>query len=693
MDGPTLVLAGAGAGKTRVLTERTAALVQTHHVLPERILVVTFTNKAAREMKARLSRLIGESAVQRLWIGTFHAVCGRLLRHDIQRLGYTPAFVIYDSEDQEKLLREVLTELGYDSRTARSWLRQISALKNKGLMVAAFRAGAHDFEQLALARIYARYQERLALSNALDFDDLLLLTLRLLEQEAELCQRWQAHFQYLLVDEYQDTNQVQFQLLRLLAQQHRNLFVVGDVDQSIYSFRHADFQIILGFQADYPEAQIIKLEHNYRSRAPILAAANTLIAHNRDRFDKVLIPTRTGGTPLQVCESSNEYLEADFVIRQVQKLLNAGVSPGEICILYRTNAQSRLFEEKLIQHQIPHQLIGAFRFYERKEVKDLIAYLRVLWNPLDDLSLKRILNTPRRGIGRKSQDKLEQLAEREGLSLWDTLNNPVLLSSSSAKIRTLLATFIGWLNSLRAQASSTSPAELLERIYQQSGYAAEIQQDDPLAAEERDGYIQSLIQAAREYSSLFPEGSMGGFLEQIALMSDVDQLRQESRLVTLMTIHAAKGLEFDWVSVTGLEEGIFPHHRAVIAEEAGEDAPIEEERRLMYVAMTRAREGLSLSYARQRTFQGSPRYQSPSRFLEEIEQHLPAVSTLPLELSPATATPPAGLSEGERVWHPRWGEGRIEQLIGNEKRPIAIVLFTQGKRILDLRSAELSRLS
>lgn len=703
--GPMLVLAGAGAGKTRVLTHRVAFLIEKMQIPASRILVVTFTNKAAKEMKERLLGLLGQAAVDRLWIGTFHSICGRLLRQEIHRLGYTSSFVIYDTDDQEKLLKEILNALDLEPKQARSWQRRISGLKNRGLRPAEFRREAHDFQDLTLARIYDLYQERLARNNALDFDDLLMLTLRLLEEQPDLRERWQQHFLHLLVDEYQDTNRVQFNLLRLLAQKHRNFFVVGDVDQSIYSFRHADFQIILGFQADYKDAVIIKLEENYRSKKPILAAANTLIDFNRDRFDKVLLSTRGEGEPLQYHEARSEYQEADFVVRQIQRLMERGHSPGEICVLYRTNAQSRLFEERLIQNGIPHQLIGAFRFYERKEIKDLLAYLRVIHNPLDDLSLKRLLNTPKRGIGAKTQQGLEHRAEREGLSFWDTLCSPNCLSEVPAKARTALKNLMQWLQTLREQPPATV-SELIQSVYTGSGYAEEIRKGDPTEAEERESHIESLIQAAREYQENLPKGNLGGFLEQVSLMSDIDSLKEEGRLVTLMTIHAAKGLEFPVVFVTGLEEGVFPHSRSIAAEENGEDGPIEEERRLMYVAMTRAEDLLWLTHAQQRTFFGAPQYQQPSRFLEEIEAHLPESkesSSLwhpseptvrnTFQAEPPTPSSNQSLSEGCRVFHSQWGMGRVEKITGSGSRKIVIVAFGSGigKRILDLNSAPLER--
>lgn len=707
-NGPLLVLAGAGAGKTRVLTQRIHYLIHHHRVHPSRILVVTFTNKAAREMKERLALLLGEKVVQKVWMGTFHSVCLRLLRQEIERLHYARRFVIYDPKDQEKLLKSVMESLSMDPREVkpRQWLKKISGLKSQGLLPADYRKQDLDFQDMSLLNLYEHYQEQLAIHNALDFDDLLLLTLQLLRQFPDLRQRYGQHFQYVLIDEYQDTNPLQFEIMRLLAEPQNNIFVVGDVDQSIYSFRHADFQIILRFQNDYPNAECIKLQENYRSTRQILEAANTLIDHNRDRFDKVLIGTRGDGAPIQLKKVANEYQEADYVLAQIQRLQSQGqYDYGDICVLYRTNAQSRLFEERLVQSHIPHQVLGAFRFYERKEIKDLMAYLSVLHNPLDNLNLKRIINTPKRGIGVKTLLSLEREAERRELSLWDALSNTTVLESLSKKAAKVLGEWVTWLNRLRQDALPLDV--LIERIYHESGYEASLAGDEEFF-ESRDHNIQSFIQAAREFKGEGGTQELGDFLQHLALISDVDGLKEKNKLVRLMTVHAAKGLEFPVVFVTGLEEGIFPHLRSIDAENLGDDGPIEEERRLMYVAMTRAESQLYLTAARKRTQHGEAHYQEASRFLEEIEAHLPqssgstsrrAVAPLIPVPTPVSEAPSAGaeslsLASGDQVLHPDFGQGEVDKVYQSGARPIAIIAFGDGfgKRILDLRNAPLQKL-
>jgi DNA helicase-2/ATP-dependent DNA helicase PcrA len=708
-QGPALVLAGAGAGKTRVLTHRIAHLIQNHGIAPSRLLVVTFTNKAAKEMRERLTNLLGEPYVRRLWVGTFHAICSRILREEIEALGgYNRRFAIYDPDDQEKLMKQTLERLDLDLKQykPRAQLKRISELKNKGLRPADFRNQAFDFSDRTLARIYDTYQEALGLNNAVDFDDLMLLTLQLLNTQPALRERYQQHFQFILVDEYQDTNPVQFELLQVLAQKSHNLFVVGDVDQSIYSFRNADFQIILRFQEDFKNARVIKLEENYRSRRPILAAANSLINHNRERFDKILIGTRGDGPPIHYHEAASEYAEADYIVRQIQKLvLDQGHSYGDCCVLYRTNAQSRLFEERLVRLGIPHQLIGAFRFYERKEIKDLMAYLSVLHNPLNSLALRRVINTPKRGIGPKTLQTLDRAAEKDGLSLWDALQSPNILSQASPKNRATLTELMQWLGTL---TTAEHPVSLLiERIYRESGYQADIRSDDE-RGEDREAYVESFIQAAREYESGSDTPTLDGFLEHIALVSDIDALKDEGRLVTLMTVHGAKGLEFPFVFVSGLEEGVFPHQRAINEEEEGLDGPIEEERRLMYVAMTRAQEQLFLSHARMRTTHGQSHVQYPSRFLEEIAAHLPKQKASPPapkkksyaelwdEVDPAPKTTRRSklkLQEGDDVFHAEWGYGCVLQVTEQGSRQTAVVAFQGkiGKRILDTAVAPLEK--
>lgn len=704
--GPLLVLAGAGAGKTRVLTQRVHHLIQHHRVHPSRILVVTFTNKAAREMKSRLEQLLGEKTVQKVWMGTFHGVCLRLLRQEIERLGYARHFVIYDPTDQEKFMKTVMAQLDLDPRETRprQWLKKISGLKSQGLLPVDYRKQDLEFHELTLLKLYETYQEQMALHNALDFDDLLLLTLQLLKRFPDLQERYGNHFQYVLIDEYQDTNPLQFEVMRLLAQPQNNIFVVGDVDQSIYSFRHADFQIILRFQNDYANAACIKLQENYRSTRAILEAANTLIEHNRDRFDKVLIGTRGQGSPINLKKVANEYQEADFVIAEIRKLQQFGqYDYGDMCVLYRTNAQSRLFEERLVQGHIPHQVLGAFRFYERKEIKDLMAYLSVLYNPLDTLNLRRIINTPKRGLGIKTLQNLDREAERQDQTLWDALSNTTVLEGVSKKAQKTLIEWVTWLKKLRSE--SLPLATLIERIYLESGYEAELASDEE-SFESRDHNIQAFIQAAREFKTDTPEQELGDFLQHLALLSDVDSLKEKNQLVRLMTVHAAKGLEYPVVFVTGLEEGIFPHMRSIESENNGDDQPIEEERRLMYVAMTRAENELYLSCARKRMQHGEAHYQEASRFLEEIEAHLPkgnkskssdsfsSSSFSPLIPVPELIQDPVEvICAGDTVLHPDFGQGKVEKVYQSGSRSIAIIVFSDGygKRILDLRTAPLQK--
>lgn len=696
-QGAALVLAGAGAGKTRVLTQRVAHLIRNHQISPSRILVVTFTNKAAKEMKARLQSQLGEELVKRVWVGTFHAICARLLRQEIHRLGYTSSYVIYDTDDQVKLIKEVLNHMNLDDKKfrPRQLLRQVSRFKNQGWSTTEAKKQAFEFAEQIAASVYEAYQEKLAFNNALDFDDLLILTLTLLKDNPDLCFRYQQHFEHILVDEYQDTNAVQFALVRLLAHRHHNLFVVGDVDQSIYSFRHADFQIILRFQEDFPGAKVIKLEENYRSTRHILEAANTLISNNRERFEKTLISIRGEGEPLRYYAARNGYNEVDKVVQEIQNLSLKGHTYGDFCILYRTNAQSRLFEERLIKHNIPHQLIGGFRFYDRKEIKDLMAYLKVLYNPLDSLSLKRVINTPRRGIGAKSLQNLEQLSEKEGLSLWDTLRSEHVLQQLSKKLQKNLSEFTGWLGDLRDQKMRL-PA-LIEAVYTRSGYQAEIEKLESQEQEDKLSYIESFIQAAYEFEHQKGSQDLGEFLEHLALISDVDGLKAEGKLVTLMTVHAAKGLEFPVVFVTGLEEGMFPHQRSMWAENEGDDGPLEEERRLMYVAMTRAQDILYLTHAQQRNIHGQTQYQESSRFIDEVASYLPesgqTVSQYFKPSQPAETSSPLELNIGDEVTHELWGSGSVEQVYASGSRQIAIVVFPGqvGKRILDLSTAPLQK--
>ncbi|MBF2055070.1 MAG: UvrD-helicase domain-containing protein [Candidatus Sericytochromatia bacterium] len=625
LHGPALVLAGAGAGKTRVLTQRVAYLLDRNLVDPSRILVVTFTNKAAREMRERLAKLLGWEQVKQIWAGTFHAICCRILRQEIEslNLGYTGQFAIYDPKDQEKMMDLTIRSLNLDPKDyqASKLLQIVSRLKNSDLPPEA--VSASDFEDAFQLKVYRQYQETLRLNNAMDFDDILFLTLRLLREQPDARHRLQQRFAQILVDEYQDTNTVQFELIRLLGDAHRNIFVVGDVDQSIYSFRHANFRIILRFQEDYPDARLIKLEENYRSTGRILAAANALIQRNSERFDKNLIATRGQGQPLRFVQTLNEDEESAWIVKQIKKLQEQEQIPfGSFAILYRTNAQSRIYEQRLIQYGVPYHVVGGFRFYDRREIKDLLSYLYVLQNPLDSLSLKRILNVPKRGLGAKAVEMLETSAsfEGRGLTLWDAIQTErVTAQLPSSKAQEALQTLAWQLRQWRQEPMPVS--ELIERVYHESGYRAELEQEpDSKKRVDRQENVTALIQAALEYEAEAEDKtSLTGFLEKIALFSDTDNLKEQNQAVNLMTVHGAKGLEFPMVFIPAVEEGIFPHVRSILEESNG---AIEEERRLMYVAVTRAQDRLFMTFAGQRRNRRGVVNSRLSRFVLEMGEHL-----------------------------------------------------------------------
>ena len=628
-QGPALVLAGAGAGKTSVLTQRVAQMLAEQYVHPSRMMVVTFTNKAAREMKERLANLVGWDAVKQISAGTFHSICCRLLRQHIEALGlgYKRNFVIYDPKDQEKTMDRAVRSLNLDPKDykASQMLQMVGRLKSAGIEPDAVNSG--DVEDGLHIRLYRHYQQVLCQNNAMDFDDLLFLTLRLLREQDEVRAKLQQRYEQILVDEYQDTNDVQFELVKQLSGIHRNLFVVGDVDQSIYSFRNANFRIILRFQEDYPDATIIKLEENYRSTARILAAANDLIQHNTERFEKTLRPTRGQGEPLRFVRAPDEQDEATLIVRHIQRIVEQERIPyGDFAILYRTNAMSRIYEQRLIQFAVPYHVVGGFRFYDRREIKDLLGYLNVLHNPDDSLSLKRILNVPKRGLGAKAVEILETSAtfEGRGLSLWDAVQTQRVTDQlTSSKARNGLQSLVYLIQSLRNQPLPVS--EVIERVFNESGYRQDIEaEEDPKKRQDRRENVEALIQAAIEFENDSKEEKdktdLGAFLEKIALFSDTDKLKDQNRAVHLMTVHAAKGLEFPVVFLPGTEETIFPHIRSIMSPDPA--AAIEEERRLMYVAITRAKNRLFMTYANQRSNKRAKIHNRVSRFAVEIAEHV-----------------------------------------------------------------------
>ncbi|MFA6108280.1 MAG: UvrD-helicase domain-containing protein [Candidatus Latescibacterota bacterium] len=710
VSGPLLVLAGAGSGKTRVLTYRIAHLLQDHGVDPRRILAVTFTKKAAGEMRERVDRLAGHAAGQ-VWTGTFHSVCARLLRMEARAFGLDGHFTIYDEDDRRALARRVLQAHRIDEEelTPRSLVAQISRAKNAmedpGLLLE--QAGELP-ERQRLAKLYAAYEAELRRSNAFDFDDLLVQIVRRFESCPEVLSRYQERFMHLLVDEYQDTNRPQYLLCRMLAGSHRNLCCVGDDDQSIYQFRGADIRNILDFERDYPDARVVRLEQNYRSTGRILAAANAVIQHNRNRKGKNLWTEAGEGAPIEVVACESDRVEARFVVETLRDLTRQQrYTPGDAAVLYRANAQSRALEEELRRSGMPYVIVGGIGFYERKEVKDLLAYLRLLANPADDASLRRALNVPRRGIGETSIERLSEFARRQGIGLLASCARLDEVTELGPRPRRSLEEFAALMMRLEAVRDSAPLAELGQTVYEGTGYLQMLEEEDTPEAEVRAENVDQLIAFMAEFADTEEEPSLELFLEEVALMTPSDEKHKSEQPITLMTLHSAKGLEFPVVFITGMEEDLFPTSRAV-EEEFLDPQAIEEERRLCYVGITRARERLYLTYACRRYLFGGKVEADASRFLDEVPEelihHQDAGDTRPVRpgppgagrvgasrggsVSPKTTTPsgpakgfryewdeppaPQGpadfaqfvdqddfLAVGQFVRHPSWGRGEI----------------------------------
>ena len=664
-EGPLLVVAGAGSGKTRVLTRRVAHLIAACGAKPNEILAITFTNKAAGEMRLRLEDLLGSTA-RAIWILTFHAACGRILRREAPRLGYKSNFTIYDQADQVRLTKDCLEELERDPKrfVPRGIHTQISNAKNQLVSPDEYATRVQSFYDQTVADAYGLYQRRLHASNAMDFDDLLMLTVEVLERFPEARERWQKAFRYILVDEYQDTNHAQYRLLQLLAGKHGNLCAVGDPDQSIYAFRGADIRNILEFERDFPGTRLIALEQNYRSTNTVLRAANAVIANNRERKEKNLFSDLGDGPPVRALEVEDEHAEARFVVSEVAQLIDEGWSGSEIAVFYRTNAQSRVLEDVLVRQGIPYQVIGGPRFYERAEIKDAVAYLQVIDNPVDSVSLARIANRPRRGIGDTSLARLQALADAHGESLFAALGHPEEAGLGVAQARAVsqLQTI---LQSLQSAAQELSVHELVERVLEQSGYLETLEAERTIESRGRIENLEELAGAGREYEEQADEPSLSGFLQEISLYSDQDALADRESLVTLMTLHNAKGLEFGAVFLIGMEEGIFPHVRSI------EEQGVEEERRLAYVGMTRAKERLTLTHAATRSLFGTRAHNLPSRFLDELPQgEIVRERLRPFSWarsnSPAPQVAPRGdiptLATGDSVRHAALGEGVVVAL-------------------------------
>ena len=660
-EGPLLVVAGAGSGKTRVLTHRVAYILQQRLAKPNEILAITFTNKAAGEMRERLERMLGATA-RAIWILTFHAACGRMFRREADRLGYRSTFTIYDDQDQVRLVKACLEELGKDPKrfSPRGVHAQISRAKNELISPEEYASRVASFWDQTVAETYELYQRRLHASNAVDFDDLLMLTVQVFERFPEALERWRKAFRYVLVDEYQDTNHAQYRLLQLLGSEHGNVCAVGDPDQSIYAFRGADIRNIMEFERDFPGTRVIALEQNYRSTNRILRAANEVIEENRERKPKRLFSDLGEGDAVRVVEVEDEHAEARFVAAEIASLLDQGNSGSEIAVFYRTNAQSRVLEDVLVRQDVPYQVIGGPRFYERAEIRDAIAYLSVLVNPSDAGSLLRIANRPRRGIGSTSLARLVTRAEATGRTLFQAMADPEAAGVTAASCRAIRA-FHSAMQSLMALAQELPVDELLERTLEKTGTLDALEAERTIEARGRIENLQELVGVAREYRQQTADASLAGFLQDVALVSDQDTIRDDRGLVTLMTMHNAKGLEFRAVFMIGLEEGVFPHARSI------EEQGVEEERRLCYVGMTRAMERLSFTHTLSRTLFGRRSYNLASRFLDELPAEVERERLQPASWrsygSPAGAAPeprPAiHLVTGDAVRHASLGEGVV----------------------------------
>lgn len=723
-EGPMLIMAGAGSGKTKVLTCRVANLLQ-KGVRPYRILAITFTNKAAAEMRERVNNMSGPAAKD-VWLVTFHAFCARFLRMEIDKLpGYGGNFAIYDTADSQNLIKQILKEMNLDDKRFQpsGILSRISNAKNALQDAAAFARQAGDFYEQKVADIYSRYEQKLQLNNALDFDDLLMLSIKLLQENKEVREKYQDRFDYLLVDEYQDTNHAQYLLTKFLAAKHRNICVVGDADQSIYGWRGADIQNILDFEKDYPDAKVIKLEQNYRSTQIILDAANAVIENNTGRKPKNLWTENKSGADIIYFQAVDERDEARFVIEQLQNLQRTeNKKLGDMAILYRTNTQSRIFEEMLIKSGISYNMVGGLKFYERKEIKDIIAYLRVIFNPADSLSLLRIINVPKRGIGDASLAKIQAYAAANNVSLFEAVSNAAAIDGLSSRFVSKLDDLAGIIFELMNLASEAPVEDLIDRVLRDTGYLEELENERTPQAQSRIDNLHELISVAQEFAASEEENNLENFLAHVALVSDIDDTELGEDAITLMTLHSSKGLEFPVVFLVGMEEGLFPHARTLM-----DETEIEEERRLCYVGITRAKEKLFLSSTKMRTIYGNTVTYPPSRFLQEIPARLvktikrqerfsalenfkqvsekysarpqkPASTFNPHSFMPQKPAAAAGgtgtrFNTGDRVSHSKWGEGMVVSVKDSpDGQEVKVAFAGAGVRSLLTKYAVLKKL-
>lgn len=624
-EGPLLIFAGAGSGKTRVLTHRIAFLLGRRRVWPRNILAVTFTNKAAGEMRERLTHLVGEGASKEMWVGTFHAICARLLRERGSAIGLDRNFVIYDDSDQISLIKESLSQLNLDDRqfAPRAVLSLISKAKEKLVAPEHFKEHFSGFFESVAGKVYTLYQEKLKLNRALDFDDLIMMAVRLLQEREDVREYYQNKFRYVLVDEFQDVNGAQYRLIQALSNKYRNLCAVGDDDQSIYGWRGADVQIILRFESDYPDAKIIKLEQNYRSTQNILAAAHAIVSRNRDRRAKKLWTENVAGEEIALFEAINEQEEGVFIATTIQEeMREKHRQRQEFAVLYRTNAQSRVLEEVFINYGIPYRIIGGLKFYERREIKDILSYLRLVHNPYDSVALRRVINVPTRGIGTTTWQKIEDRATESRTSLWNIVSDINSLEGIKASTKKTVQSFVALIAHLHGKQAEAGQngytvTKTLEEILENTGYVRELEKERSIEAQTRIENIRELLTVTHQFEEMTEDPTLAGFLEQTALIADVDALNQTADSVVLMTLHSAKGLEFPVVFLAGLEEGVFPHARSMQS-----DREMEEERRLAYVGITRAREELFLTFAARRTIFGNTQVSQVSRFVREVPDEL-----------------------------------------------------------------------
>ena len=719
-EGPLLILAGAGSGKTRVLTHRIAYLIEEKGVNPWNILAITFTNKAAGEMRERVDNLVGFGS-ESIWVSTFHSTCVRILRRYIDRLGYDNNFTIYDSDDQKSLMKDICKRLEIDTKIykERSLLSAISSAKDELISPEEFELGAMgDFAKQKTAKVYKEYQKQLKKNNALDFDDLIVKTVELFKANAEVLDYYQERFRYIMVDEYQDTNTAQFQLVRILADKYRNLCVVGDDDQSIYKFRGANIKNILDFEQVFSDAHVIKLEQNYRSTKNILNAANGVICHNVGRKEKKLWSDKEEGDKVSLRQFQNAYEEAEYIAGDISLRVSRGECDYRGCaVLYRTNAQSRMFEEKFITANIPYKIIGGINFYARKEIKDLLSYLKTIDNGVDDLAVRRIINVPKRGIGAATIAKVQEYADQYDISFYDALKTADEIPSlgrSASKIRP----FVSFIRRLKSELPHITLTELMQEILDETGYASELEAEGTDEAMDRLANIDELISKIASYEENCEDErpTLSGFLEEVALVADIDNLSENSNYVVLMTLHSAKGLEFSNVYLAGMEDGIFPSYMTIISED---DEAIEEERRLCYVGITRAMTTLTLTSARQRMIRGETQYNKLSRFVKEIPPLLLDMEDL-WEDTPKKKVKPRAAMEaegsfkakpfetrqfqvkkaaalnfgpGDRVRHMKFGEGTVKAIVeGGRDYEVTVDFDQHGEKKMFASFAKLRKL-